>query len=419
MVSAWASRVVFAGLCVLAAFAPLAFGAVETWARAVILVLTLLLTLVWAGDSIARRELRLRSTALYLPLAGFLAWAAAQLVFDRTFYRHATREELVWAVGLALVWVLVLNALNPAELRRFPLFFSVFGFALALFSILQGLAAPHDTIYLFRELSQGPTAYGPFVNKNHYAGYMELLAPLPLALVAFQGVRREQRGLFLFMALVMMVSVALSLSRTGLAILGLEVLLLGWMLWRTRRPRWWMAAAALLPAVVVGTALWLGGTTLVERLSSLLRFPSDTSLTVRLQVARDTLHMAREHPVWGTGLGAFGAVYPSYKTFEDSLFWDHAHNDLLELTAETGIVGTVFVLLFLAGLPTFGKGIQARGSSPFQRAVLAGTFVGSVGLLLHALLDFHFRIPATVLTFLILYALGLSVTQTRVPAPRS
>lgn len=416
MVSAWASRVVFAGLCVLAAFAPLAFGAVEAWARAAILALTLLLALVWAGDSIARRKLWLRPTVLYLPLAGFLAWAAAQLMFDRTFYRHATREELVWAVGLALVWLLVLNALNPAELRRIPLFLSVFGFTLALFAILQGLAAPHDTIYLFRELSQGPTAYGPFVNKNHYAGYMELLAPLPLALVAFGGVRREQRGLFLFMALVMMVSVALSLSRTGAVILGLEVLLLGWLLWGFRRPRSWMAAMALVPVLVVGAALWVGGRTLMERLSSLLRFPTDTSLTVRLQVARDTLHMAREHPVWGTGLATFGAVYPRYKTFEDSLFWDHAHNDLLQLGAETGIVGTAFALLFLAGLRTLWKGVRTGGNSHFQRAVLAGAFVGSVGLLMHALLDFHFRIPATALTFLILYALGLAVAHSSVSA---
>jgi hypothetical protein len=62
------------------------------------------------------------------------------------------------------------------------------------------------------------------------------------------------------------------------------------------------------------------------------------------------------------------------------------------------------------------KGVRARGNSHFQRAVLAGAFVGSIGLLMHALLDFHFRIPATALTFLILYALGLVVAQSSVSA---
>lgn len=412
--SARASRLVFYGLCLLAAFGPLAFGAVEIWARAVILALTLLLALVWVGDAMARRRLRFRPTLLALPLGVFLAWAAAQLLFNRTLSRHASREELAWSAGLALVWVLVLNALNPPELRRLPLFLTVFGFALALFAILQGLAAPHDTIYLFRELSQGPTAYGSFVNKNHYAGYMELLAPLPLALVAFGGVRREQRGLFLFMGLVMMVSVVLSLSRTGAAVLGLEVLLLGWLLWGSRSRRW-MAATALVPLLVVCAALWLGGKPLIERLSTLLRFPNETSLTVRLQVARDSLHMVREHTLWGTGLATFGAVYPRYKTFEDNLYWDHAHNDLLELVVETGIVGAVCVLLFLSRLRSLWKGARAA-SDRFRRAVLAGIFVGCVGLLAHALLDFHFRIPATALTFLILYALGLALAESRVPA---
>ena len=184
-VSPLASRVVFLGVCLLAAFAPLAFGAVDAWARAIVLLVLALLGLVWVGDAIVRRRLLFRPTLLYAPLAGFLCWAALQLAFQRTLYRHGTREELVWGAGLALAWTLAFNALNAEELRRLPLFLAIFGSALALFAILQGLAAPHDTIYLFRELAHGPTAYGPFINKNHYAGYMELLAPLPLALVMY------------------------------------------------------------------------------------------------------------------------------------------------------------------------------------------------------------------------------------------
>lgn len=417
--SARCSRLVFAGVCVLAMFAPLAFGAVETWARAILLAMSLPLVLVWMGDAILRGRLRLRRTLLYLPLAGFLAWSAAQVLLDRTLYRHATREELVWATGLALVWVVVLNALNPPELRRLPLFFSWLGFALALFAILQGLAAPQDTIYWIRELSYGPTAYGSFVNKNHYAGYMELLAPLPVALAAYGAVGREQRGLFYFLGLVMMVSVVLSLSRTGAAILALEVLLLTWLARSRNRPRTWVAAA-LVAVLVAAGAVWLGGKPLVERLSTVLRFPTETSLTARFQVARDALGMMRDYPLWGTGLATFGDVYPRYKTFEDGLFWDHAHNDLLELGVETGIVGIFCAVLFLAGLRTLWKAARGRSviRDPFQRAVSAGVFVGCIGLGLHSLLDFHFHIPATALTFAILYALGLALAHGRVPAPQ-
>ncbi len=416
-VSARASRFVLAVVCLLAGFGVLAFGAVETWARAIILGTTLLLALVWVGDALARGRLRLRRTWLYAPLIVFFCWGGAQLLLDRSLYPHAGREELLWAVGLALVWALVLNALNPPELRRLPIFFAAFGFALALFAIFQGLTAPHDTIYFFRELSQGPTAYGPFVNKNHYAGFMELLAPLPLALVIYGGVRQEQRALLVFMALVMMVSVALSLSRVGAVIVALEVLLLGWLSARHKQVfaplrRGWLVAG-VLPALA-GCAAWLGGAPMVERLGSLLRFPTETSLTVRLQVDRDMLAMVRDHPLWGTGLGTFAAVYPRYKSFEDTLLWDHAHNDLFELLAETGIVGAFCLLLFLTGLWSLWKAARGGADSPeerYRRGAIAGIFTGCVGLLLHGLVDFQFHIPATALTFAILYGLGLGLAR--------
>jgi len=438
-VSPLASRVVFLGVCLLAAFAPLAFGAVDAWARAIVLLVLALLGLVWVGDAIVRRRLLFRPTLLYAPLAGFLCWAALQLAFERTLYRHGTREELVWGAGLALAWTLAFNALNAEELRRLPLFLAIFGSALALFAILQGLAAPHDTIYLFRELAHGPTAYGPFINKNHYAGYMELLAPLPLALVMYRGVRREQAGLFLFMALVMMVSVALSLSRAGLVVLLLQLLLLGSMALAggsRGEGRCWHALLFVLPALG-GLGLWLGGPALIQRLGTLLRFPAETSLTVRLQVDRDAMAMLRAYPLWGSGLATFGAVYPRFKSFDDGLFWDHAHNDLAELLVEMGIPGALCLLVFLAGLGLLARHVAAGSSrqdsgrrqrprgNPMRpgslednrrRAVVAGIFAGCVGVLVHALVEFHFHIPATALTFAILYGVGLALVRAPVPA---
>lgn len=413
--SARCSRVVFIGITAIAAFAPLAFGAVQVWARIAIVTIVTLLALVWLVDACIRGSLRLRTTWLYLPPAAFLCWGASQLVLDRALDRHAAREEMFWALGLALAWLLVLNACRQEELRRLAVFFAVFGFLLAMFAILQGLASPHDTIYWWQQLSQGPTAYGPFVNKNHYAGYMELLAPLPVALALFGGVRREQCPLFVFMGLVMAVSVALSLSRAGAIVVGLQSAALLSLSARARTGaravRRFAAVAALLAVIAGAGAVWLGGEQLRDRFSTFLRLPAETSLAVRLQVNRDALAMIRERPIRGAGLGSFAAAYPRFKSFDDNLVWDHAHNDLLQLAVETGLVGTACVLLFLFGFRRLWQSaIDPDETDPFRKAVTAGIVTGCGGLLLHSLMDFHFRIPAIALTFVILYALGLALS---------
>ncbi len=404
-----ASRVTLAGVCVLVVFAPLAFGAVETWARTVIIGGTALLAVAGLVTAAAAGCLRFRRTLLYVPLFGFLGWVTLQLVLGHSMYRHATREELLWAACLAMAWLLVMNGLNAQQLRRLPVCLSVWGFMLAVFGVLQGLAAPHDTIYLFQSLPEGPTAYGPFVNKNHYAGYMELLAPMPLAMVAYGAVRREQRALFLFMGLVMMLSVALSFSRAGIIVAALQCSIL---LTRTRRRPAHIAAAAALVMVCAGSVLAMGGRPLLTRLATLSEFSREPSIAVRWQVTRDAAFIVGDHAIWGTGLATFGDVFPRYKSFDDGLQWEHAHNDWIQLAAETGVTGAGLALAFLAGLIGMWRSAAARGGAPLEtcdRAVVAGVALGCSGLLVHALADFQFRIPATALAFAVLYGLGCAL----------
>ena len=55
---------------------------------------------------------------------------------------------------------------------------------ISFFGIIQHLIS-NNKIYWFRELTQGGVPFGPYVNRNHYAGFMEMLFPLVIGLFLF------------------------------------------------------------------------------------------------------------------------------------------------------------------------------------------------------------------------------------------
>jgi len=129
----------------------------------------------------------------------------------------------------------------------------------------------------------------------------------------------------------------------------------------------------------------------------------------------DTWRIFREHPWTGTGLGTLIAVYPRYQSFYNGTTVDHAHNDFLELLADTGLVGGLCGALFIGLL--FRRGfanlqVAAGGSA---RALIVGPLVACAGLLLHGSVDFNLHIPSNALIFILLAS--LATIRTSEPSP--
>src|SRR5688572_4211195 len=101
--------ILFAGLCALLIFGPLAFGAVEKWSLLVQQAGASLLFLLWAGHSAWRGTIELDRNPLYLPMAAFALLVGAQLAFGLTSYPYAT---LAYAVRYAAYGMLLLVALH-------------------------------------------------------------------------------------------------------------------------------------------------------------------------------------------------------------------------------------------------------------------------------------------------------------------
>ena len=136
----------------------------------------------------------------------------------------------------------------------------------------------------------------------------------------------------------------------------------------------------------------------------------------RIELWRDTARIAADHPWMGSGPGTFGAVYPAYKTNPDQVIYDHAHNDYVQLWAETGWIGfglAIGILGTVLGLVIAGW--RAR-RSPWAKGLLAGVVTGIVALLIHGLNDFNFHIPSNAALFAALMGLAWNLSRPERPS---
>jgi O-antigen ligase len=268
--------------------------------------------------------------------------------------------------------------------------------------------------------------FGPFVNKNHFAGWVAmaslLVAGLALGLTGVSRARgrdwttdRRAGGVVLTLvaSLVMALAGIASLSRGGaIALTAGATCFLGLRLARRRPGR---ARAGLVPTFALAATLGVVLVALVppeaqERLHSL------SGASFRIDTWRDSLRLAATSPLFGHGLGAFHDAYPRFKQGHGLVRVEHAENDYLETLAEGGLLG---LALAVGGLVLL-LGAWARGSAddPVVRGIGLGAVAGLAALAVHSLVDFNLRIPSNAALAALLAAAAAGATGIR-PRPLS
>jgi O-antigen ligase len=401
------------GICVLLAFGVLMFGAVEEWAQAVLEIGFCLLLLWWALRKLSKSWDQVYISPLLLPVCAFGLVVAAQLALHRTFSPYYTRVELQLVVAYAAALFLMSQAYQrTSHWRNFLWFLMSLGFFVSIFGILQHLTF-NGKLYWIRTMRFGGYPFGPYVNRNHFAGFVELIIPLALVPLVLGRVRRERLALVGLFAAVPMIALLLSASRGGIVSFGVEiaVLILLVLLRRMRSQNLAVVGAVLL--VVVMVVSWIGVHQVVERFSGIRS--ADIATSKRASMSRDSLRIFEEHPVWGTGLGTLPLVFPAYDSLYDDKIVNHSHNDYLEILADTGILGGLCCAWFLIALFVEGlKSLAAQGNSLGGTLNLCG-LMGCSGFLIHSLVDFNLHIPANALLFFVTAHLATVRVQPSAP----
>ena len=236
-----ASRFLFLHICVSLVLSALAYGTVHYWSLAVFAAGGVLAIFLWIADGWRLATLRISKNVLQLPLLGLVALGLFQLLPLRnanssrvltaaavktlSLDPFSTRLVIVQLTTLLVFFAATLVFVDtPHRLRIIVRTITIFGFLLAIFGMTQSFTSP-TKIYWVRDLTQS-TAFGPFINRHHFAGYMELALAIPLGLLFSGAIEGEKKLLYIFAVGMMGIALILTNSRGGIISLAAEFLFL-------------------------------------------------------------------------------------------------------------------------------------------------------------------------------------------------
>jgi O-antigen ligase len=418
-------RLLTAGLMVLVVAAPMPFGAVGAGGRLFLESFALALTALW-GVLAARGEIPLPPKAALFGMFGLLALAAIQIVpwggGTISVAPDATASAL--RTGAALVGTLLVATSVVA--RGGGRYLATALLLSAAFQGLYGLivlASGHPAIWGIPKADYLDSATGTFVNHNHFAALLAASLPVGLGLVVATAKRARALSagastlaaatghdgtralLQALLAAVGLAGLLLSFSRAGTA-LGLFAVVSCLVVGLRGRPVRGVALAFLLVGVAAIPLADIGAARLSARYAVAgedLSAPGG-----RLDVWKATAMMIADRPAAGFGFGGYTWAFPAYRPGDVRLHYTHAHDDLLQLGAEGGIIAwALFGCILVPGLAA-----SARVLKTAQDPIAVGAVFGLAALLLHGLIDFPFHIPAVALVGSVLAGLAFGATWT-------
>lgn len=464
------SHIIEAIVIFLIVFTPLAFGSVEIWSTTVLECMAFIAAMVLVIKMFNRKTLSFTKMWLNVPLAVVLGLILLQILplFPNTLsllspgtlhlymetlpgwpeyppfhtvnniladngigdytaggyvglrclsiYKYLTLEYLFkYLAYLCVFYVIINNFGNTKAIRRITIAIISMGFILAVFGIIQHFTW-NEKIYWFRELSLGGGVFGPFVNRNHFAGYMEMAILLALGQIVrktlemklsprevgikervFDFFNREGGIIVLLLSatIIMIASLFMSLSRGGIMSLAIGAAVFAGLVPRHKR--------VSLIFIILGVILVLEATSeLVIR-----RFVEEVGPYGRYAIWEDTIDIFKSFPIFGSGLGTFRLIYQKYQTSDYDLFFRHAHNDYMELLTDMGVLGLSAAIaacaLYLILLVSL---LNKRRSFYVRAEVCAG--IGAISAILaHSIVDFNLHIPSNALLVTIIAAITL------------
>jgi O-antigen ligase len=300
------------------------------------------------------------------------------------------------------------------------------GVGLALFGIVQkAMLEPESTlVYGFWLPRHGGSPFGPFINRNHFAGWMVMVLPLVIGYSCAVGqLARHPQGrgwrvwlrwlptldanrvvLVAVSVIVMAGALVFTSSRSGTAAFAVSLAVLGLLIVRrtsSRRVR--LVSGSYFLVVLVGVMVWTGADRIAGRFQ---RAPVE--IGGRVQAWKDTLEIVKDFPLSGTGLGTYHRAMLAYQTEGRDRMYAQAHNDYLQLAAEGGLLVVVPAIVLLVVLCRgIWRRMTAADDDPMTGWIRAGAVAGLCGIAAQSLVEFSLQMPGNAVTCVLLLAVAL------------
>jgi putative inorganic carbon (HCO3(-)) transporter len=313
---------------------------------------------------------------------------------------------------------------NEKHIRRLLLVLLLSGTFQAIYGVLEVLSGSGFSL-VFDFPINGP-ATGSFVYKNHFANFLLLCLSAGIGLMVIDiEINKSQQSrdwrislistllssktLVRLCLAIMVIALVMSRSRMGnvaffSAIIGVSVFTL--LLDRKKSKGLGILIVSMLIIDLFIVSQWFGLDKVQQRLAA-----TSLSQETRDEVVLDSLPIVKNHPIIGTGAGSYYSVFPGYKKSIINSFYDHAHNDYLQMLIEYGVLG--FVFLGLLVLFSFIKAMTAlkKNASPISKGTAFACLLAFLGMLIHISVDFPLQAPANAVYFVIFIALSMVSTN--------
>jgi len=359
-------------------------------------------------------------------------WLPTSVDTPFSFY-SAWRTIAVYLAAWMIVCALWIGITRRRSVQILGWVIAANGLALGIVGLIHRFSGPqYDNVVLWSHAVRGAMSYGSFVSRNHAGAYLCLCVGLLAAFAAwsyFEGRRKMARssptGTWLFLLCAMLIVIAFSYSRASVIVCAC-FLLMAFGAWAIMR---WVHGSSLMPkqVTIVLVALFLAGgafavytldfSALERRFQEFSKHgEQEISYQMRVQARERAVRMLEDHWVRGTGAGSFRFLFPDYIRDNKFIsgggrfFWEHAHNDWLQIPIEQGVAGVL--LIAAAYFWWLWSWIKAGGwGHPFALMI----FLGSLQTLIHAGMDFPFQHPGVLVTWWALLIMALRWAEFEAP----
>ena len=367
---------------------------------------------------------------LISPHAAALATDSGQAYASIAIDSNLTAKSLLKGATYFSLLVLLLNLFDSRQkLRWLAYTILTAGMIQAAYGSYMVLSGIEYTFFTEKVPSYRGSATGTFVNRNHFAGYLEMVLAIGIGLMIStlaahrshnwrERIRKlfdtllSSKALIRVTLIVICIGLILSKSRMGNAAFFASLFASGVFFLivsrhSTRSTTLFLVSLIVLDMLLVGS--WVGVERVIERIEI-----TSISAEKRDEVARDTLTMISEQPMAGVGGGNYFSVFPNYQQKD---IWDnyyHAHNDYLEFLAEYGITGVLLLAMAVCYCLFLTMRTMRQRKDPLMLGLASAAFMGMISILIHSPVDFNLQIPANAGMFIML--MGLAIIAASLPS---
>ena len=250
-------------------------------------------------------------------------------------------------------------------------------------------------------------ASGGFHHNLTFGNYFALAATflLAYALLQKERVTSKLNLLFLSAAFLGLLSVVFSYSRMAVAALPLPVLFIAYL-----KGRKWLFSAIVLVSIVAASALIGIGELSFKFTDGLLHDIAKSNQSSRLFIWDKTFALIKDKPLFGVGHGNFETAYAQQldSSKGETINRPHAHNDIIDKAAVTGIPGAMaYLLIWVVLFWHLHQGWHNSQLNKSKRIFCAAAAVGSIAFFMTSLTEATFSDEEVRQLLMFVWAAGL------------